>query len=116
MTDATIHEITGKYRSIKFDGKAVTITIVTGNWVSRSELVHRFRLRKIQAIDSKRPAKLDPTGMVTFRLAGEPPELPPLMPAMSSKAPANGFAFSKQILPDVDALVEAIEDALDDLD
>ncbi|RSM60600.1 hypothetical protein DMH03_17785 [Amycolatopsis sp. WAC 01376] len=116
MPDTAIHEILGKYRSIKFDGKAVTITIVTGSWVSRAELVHRFRLRKIQAIEVRRPSRLDPGGMLTFRLSGEPPDLPSIMPAMSSKAPTNAFWFSKENLPQIEALVEAIEDALDDLD
>lgn len=102
----------GAHRRIMFDGKSVTITIVTGGWASRGELKNRFRIDRIQAIENKRPARLDPTGMLTFRLSGESPELPRQMPAMSSKAPSNQFPYSKQSAAEIEALVEAIEDAM----
>jgi hypothetical protein len=111
VVDTEVHEITGKYRSIRFDGKSVAITVLTGSWVSRSEVKNRFRVSSIQAIE-KKPPTWSEQGTVNFRISGETPDLTGPQPAMGSNLPTNFFPYSKKQGAEVDALVDAIEDAM----
>jgi hypothetical protein len=110
----TTHEINGKYRSIKFDGKSVTITLATGTALLPGELRNRFRLSQIQAIEHK-PPTWGAQGKVTFRLSGYAPGVTRVNPmVMASDLPPNVFPYPKKDRAEVEALVEAIEEAMYD--
>ena len=105
----------GKYRSIEFDGKKVTIRAKVGRSLVgslNSEIENSFRLKQIQSIEHRKPANSWDTGVIQFSVSGCTPEVPRNLPSMAAKLDMQSYSYSGKDAAAAAEFIDAIEAAL----
>ncbi|GAA4524546.1 hypothetical protein [Amycolatopsis samaneae] len=103
--------IRSRRRSVRFDGRTITISIAIKDKLGLpDDRKHRFPARKITRIKHVEPTTWK-DGWVTFVAPGLPDDVVTNVPAFVPREPANVFRYAADKKTEVAELLEAIEKA-----